>query len=97
MPVTATPWRCRCTLHVLPIAARAELPRNRGGRPIRGKTYASPSYSPHSRDSLAVRGLVQNWGSGSNRGWRGCVVGWMEFLSESGIKIVIIDRAPNLE
>jgi hypothetical protein len=44
-----------------------------------------------------LAGLVQNWGSGGNSGWRERVVGWMEFLSEFGTKRTIINRAPNLK
>ena len=42
-------------------------------------------------------GLVQNWGSGSNSGWRERVVGLMVFLSEFGTERTIIDHAPNLK
>jgi hypothetical protein len=37
---------------------------------IGGREVFSPSYSPHSRDSLTGMGPVQNWGSGGNSGWR---------------------------
>jgi hypothetical protein len=37
---------------------------------VLGYEDLNPSYSPHSRDSLTGMGLVQNWGSGGNSGWR---------------------------
>lgn len=39
----------------------------------------------------------RNWGSGGNGGWRECVVGWMEFLSEFGTERTVVDRAPDLK
>jgi hypothetical protein len=42
-------------------------------------------------------GLPQKWGSGGNRGWRMCIVGGLESLSESGTERAVVDRAANLE
>jgi hypothetical protein len=36
---------------------------------VESNRMANPSYSPHSRDSLAGMGPPRNWGSGGNGGW----------------------------
>ena len=44
-----------------------------------------------------LRGGGHIWGSGGNGGWRECVIGWMEFLSEFGTERTVVDCAPNLK
>jgi hypothetical protein len=49
------------------------------------------------RDPIQTLGLPQKWGSGGDRGWRMCIVGGLESLSESGTERAVVDRAANLE
>jgi len=91
-------WRC-CATNYLPEAKEVRRVVRRQIECDFGVGFrsANPSYSLHGRDSLTGMGLVQNWGSGGNCGWRERVVGWMESLSEFGTERTIIDRTPNLK